>query len=122
MEGQEAFEPTPITGRGVPPEAETRHRLARPPRVDENTISRPSGVQASGPTIHVLSCVKRFGSPPEAVTTYTSDTTPGVIPRTKAMVEPSGENAGVESCSLSEGEVRRRVVESASDSNAIQVW
>src|SRR5215471_5231966 len=99
MEGPWAFPPTPTIGRGVPPETDTRHRLARPPRADENTISRPSGVQVGASNIHVLSCVKRFGSPPEVGTTYTSDTTPGVIPRTKAMVDPSGENAGLQSSS-----------------------
>src|SRR6516165_4394599 len=99
MDGPEALKPTPTTGRGVPPVAETRHRLARPARVDENTRSRPSGVQAGAPMIQVLSRVTRLGSPPDVGTTYTSETTPGVIPRRKATVPPSGEKAGQQSSS-----------------------
>src|SRR5437773_11278796 len=94
MEGNAAITPTPGTRRGAPPEADTRHRLARPPRMEEKTTSRPSGVQVGGPSIQTLSKVSRFGAPPAVGTTYRSSTTPATIPRTKATDEPSGEKAG----------------------------
>ena len=60
-------------------------------------ISRPSGVQASGPSIARLSDVNRFGSPPIAGTTYRSSTNPGPLDRRNAMDFPSGEKAGHQS-------------------------
>src|SRR5260370_36551453 len=103
-----ASAPAPTTGLGFPPEAETRHRLGRPPRAEENTISRPSGVQVGPPSIQVLSMVSRSGAPPVAGMTYRSDTTPATIARMKATLEPSGEKAGAKSSSWPEGDVSRR--------------
>src|ERR1700690_2429783 len=50
-------------GVGEPPSAEILHNVKFPPRLDENTISRPSTVHASFSTAR-LSKVNRFSSPP----------------------------------------------------------
>src|SRR5215470_6012694 len=42
IDGAYAIAPTPATGLGGPPLAETRHRFIGPPRFDEKTISEPS--------------------------------------------------------------------------------
>ena len=98
-----------------------RHKLGKPPRVEENTISWPSLVQAR-PYIKPLSKVICRGSPPLAVSTNKSLRSPGAAVRTKATVEPSGEKAGPQSDLSTGGDVSGRVVKSASESNVIQEW
>src|SRR6476620_11325230 len=93
-EGINESSPTPGTGCGDSPRTDTRHKDSEPPRVEEKTRSRPSGVQLGGVTIEALSNVRRFGVPPTTGTRYKSSETPAAVPRIKAMAEPSGEKAG----------------------------
>jgi hypothetical protein len=51
------------TGMGAPPPEPICHRRKSPLRSEENTMCRPSGVQAR-PDIRRRSKVNRFGSPP----------------------------------------------------------
>ena len=108
------------SGRGVPPKAEMRHKLRRPLRGEENTISRLSGVHAGDPEIERLSKVSRFAAPPVAGTTKSS-LSPLPVSRTKATVEPSGEKVGNLSEAKSGGDVSGRVVESESENNATRL-
>src|SRR5215475_770541 len=96
IEGSEA-NTTPVTGKGVPPEAGMRHKLWSPLREEENTISRPSGVHAEGPYIGLLSKVKRLIAPPAAGTTNRSAAIPTTLPRMNATIAPSGEKTGAKS-------------------------
>src|SRR5208283_2785385 len=98
-----------------------RHKLGKPPRVEENTISWPSLVQAN-PYIKLLSKVICRGSPPLAGSTNKSLSCPGAAVRTKAMVEPSGEKAAPKSTLSTGGDVSGREVKSFSESNASQEW
>src|SRR5438128_12297371 len=110
MDGDPAFTPTPASGRGVPPEADVRHKLERPPRHESKTMSRPSGVQVA-PNIGRLSKVSRLGSPPVVGTRNRSATIAPFPARMKATVEP-GENTGRKSNWRCGGDVRCLVVES----------
>src|SRR5215472_15547824 len=63
MDGWVARSLTPGTGPGTPPVADTRQRIMDPPRLEKNTISLPSGVQAEEAN-QALSKVTLRGSPP----------------------------------------------------------
>src|SRR5689334_17924673 len=56
--GSETFTPVVENRSGLPPEAFTSQNAACPPRSDEKTIDRPSGVHAR-PTMKRLSKVTR---------------------------------------------------------------
>src|SRR5215472_14333028 len=114
IEGRHAFSTAPATGWGVPPKAETRHKLRSPPTGEEKTISLPSGVQAGAPP--EFAEVSRTGSPPATFTTNKSPRKARMDPHTKATDAPSGEKVGSQSNCWLDGKVKGRAIRSDSES------
>src|ERR1700727_1825219 len=116
-----AISPTPEMGLAGPPETGTRHKVRRPPLVEENTISPPSGVQAG--VVQELSKVSCLGTPPDTGTTNTSPKLPEIGQRMKATCDPSGENAASRSPCWSGAIVNCLLVKSLSESKTIfELW